>query len=251
MLRKMYLVSADDKFQNKHPAAPSYKKIKTKRRRLPLRQKRTQRPYDKWFKSREQIKEQNVKREALIKQFAEFLSKVLPKNMSQQQQVGALAAVPPFTQGNIKDEHDEAEAEEEERKNFGEIANPYLDPYLSNTSSRLLDTQYGIRREGDNFKIGNSNVTVDDMSNIYVRGRQFEGTKDLWKLLTRKDVSYDSIDKNALQTYKTILEMTNGHLEGYRDGGNIQTSRSTKFKAIIAKLFPEAKLELRQKWTVY
>jgi hypothetical protein len=77
----------------------------------------------------------------------------------------------------------------------------------------MLDTQYGIRIDGDNFKIGNSNVTVDNMSNITIKGKQFKGTKDLWKLLTRKIVNYNSIDKNEPQNYKNILEITNAHLE--------------------------------------
>jgi len=101
---------------------------------------------------------------------------------------------------------------------------------------RLLDTQYGIRREGDHLKIGNSAVTVDNMRNIIIKGKEFKGTEDLWKLLTRTNVNYDSIDKNDLQRYKTILEMTNAHLRGYRPGENIQSSRGTKFKNVIGKL---------------
>jgi len=42
------------------------------------------------------------------------------------------------------------------RKHYGEIYSSFLGPYLSN--KRMLDTQYGIRRDGDNFKIGNSSV---------------------------------------------------------------------------------------------
>ena len=97
---------------------------------------------------------------------------------------------------------DESEIEEEaehfSRKHYG------VDPSLS--TMRLLDTQYGIRREGDHLKIGNSTVTVDNMRNIIIKGKEFKGTEDLWKLLTRKNVNYDSIDKNDLQRYKTILD---------------------------------------------
>ena len=121
-----------------------------------------------------------------------------------------------------------------------------MDPSLSKMLS--LDTRYGIRREGDHLKIGNSKVTVDNMRNIIIKAKEFKGTEDLWKLLTRKNVDYDSIDKNDLQLYKTILEMTSAHFQGYRPGGNIQTSRGTKFKNIIGKLFPEAK---RQQWVTY
>ena len=80
------------------------------------------------------------------------------------------------------------------------------------------------------------------MSNLSIKGKQFQGTEDLWKLLTRKNVNYNSIDKNGLQKYKTDLEMTNAHLEGYKEGGNIQRSRGIKFRNVIAKLFPEAKV---------
>jgi len=48
--------------------------------------------------------------------------------------------------------------------------------------------------------------------------------------------------QNDVQRYKTTLEMTNAHLEGYKAGGNIQTSRGTKFKNVIEKLFAEAKV---------
>ena len=64
-------------------------------------------------------------------------------------------------------------------------------PFLFSPNTRLLDTQYGIRKDGDNLKIGNSNVTVDSSSNIIIRGKQFEGIEDLWKLLTRKNVDYN------------------------------------------------------------
>ena len=135
------------------------------------------------------------------------------------------------------------------KKQYGPLASPFLSPYLK--ESRLLDTEYGIRREGEDFKIGNATVTVDNMSDLTIKGKQFKGTEDLWTLLTRKNVNYNAIDKNELQKYKTILELTNAHLKGYKSGGDIRTSRGTKFKNVIVKLFPEAKTVLRQKWTAY
>jgi hypothetical protein len=87
---------------------------------------------------------------------------------------------------------------------YGEMASTSL--FSPNT--RFLDTQYGIGKDGDNLKIDNSNVSGDNSSNITIRGKQIEGTADLWKLLTRKTVDYNSRDKNDLHKYKTILEMT-------------------------------------------
>ena len=49
---------------------------------------------------------------------------------------------------------------------YGEMASPFL--FSPNTW--LLDTQYGIRKDGYNLKIGNSNVTVDNSSKILLSG---------------------------------------------------------------------------------
>ena len=76
-------------------------------------------------------------------------------------------------------------------------------PFLFSPNTQLLDTQYGIRKDGDNLKIHNSIATVDTTSNISIRGKQFEGTTDLWKLLTRKNVDYNSKDK---MIYKNIKQ---------------------------------------------
>ena len=171
-----------------------------------------------------------MKRDALIKEIAEFLGKVLPKHISHQHlspkiepsDLGVQTprrpekeTVPVFPSTSspssdvvfetlkivveIKEDDDDdtdidAEVKIFGRKHYGEIASPFFSAYLSNT--RLLDTQYGIRREGDNFKIGNSTVT-SDMSNITIKRKQFEGTEDLWKLLTRKIVNYDVRQKRT------------------------------------------------------
>ena len=43
-------------------------------------------------------------------------------------------------------------------------------PFLFCTSTRLLDTQYDIRKDGDNLENGNSNVSVDSSSSISIKG---------------------------------------------------------------------------------
>jgi len=60
------------------------------------------------------------------------------------------------------------------------------------------------------------------MSNITMKGKQFQRMDDLWNLLTRKNINYNIIDKNEIQKYKTILEMTNAHLEGYKAGSKFR-----------------------------
>ena len=82
------------------------------------------------------------------------------------------------------DENIDEEVRAFSRKHFGEIASPYLTPYLYNR--RFLDKQYGIRRNDSIFMIGNSNESVDEMSDIAINGKWFKETKELWELLTRK-----------------------------------------------------------------
>jgi hypothetical protein len=114
-----------------------------------------------------------------------------------------------------------------------------------------LDTQYGIRKEGDQFKLGNSVFGIDTEGNIYIGepGIKFNATPGLWELLTRKKVDRQLVTQSDLQTYKNILELTNAHLERYEPGANIQISRGVKFRDVISKLFsdkPARKTALRQ-----
>ena len=48
-------------------------------------------------------------------------------------------------------------------------------PYFYN--KRVLDTQYGIRKVGDSFMIGDSAVLIDPDSDIPIKGQEFRGTK--------------------------------------------------------------------------
>ena len=48
-------------------------------------------------------------------------------------------------------------------------------PYLN--SMRFLDDQYGIRREGNNLTIGNSDIIADEKGDITIGGKRFKGTR--------------------------------------------------------------------------
>jgi hypothetical protein len=85
--------------------------------------------------------------------------------------------------------------------------------------------------------IGDSRVGVDRDGNIHIREVEFPATKGLWELLTRKKVNKRLVTSNDLKQYKTILEMTNAHLEGYEPDANIHTSKGLKFRDVISKLF--------------
>jgi hypothetical protein len=86
--------------------------------------------------------------------------------------------------------------------NFGELASPYISPYVYKRG--FLDTTYGIRKVGDNFMIGDSPVGVDVNSNVYIKKQEIRGTKGLWELLNRKRVDKKQISTDDLQQYKNF-----------------------------------------------
>jgi hypothetical protein len=120
----------------------------------------------------------------------------------------------------------------------------------------FLDKQYGLRKQDGNFMIGDSNVSVDNDGDLYIKGQHFKGTTGLWELLTRKRINKDKVTTSDLKLYKNILQMTHGHLERYEPSANIQITRGPKFKEVISKLFPQSRkrgveLSIRRKWLTY
>ena len=93
---------------------------------------------------------------------------------------------------NEDDSFVEDEAREYGRENVGPVASPYLMPYVY--KRRFLDTQYGVRKEGNMFMIGDSPVVVDTSGDITIKDRLFKGTKGLWELMTRKNVNTEFHD---------------------------------------------------------
>ena len=103
--------------------------------------------------------------------------------------------------------------------------------------------------------IDDSQVSVDRDGNIHIKDEEFPATKGLWELLTHK-VDTNSVTRDDLKQYKTILEMTNAHLEGYNPNVNIHNSKGNKFRDVISKLFSTTRhsstdAALRRKWVKY
>jgi len=99
-------------------------------------------------------------------------------------------------------------------------------------------------------------VTVDTNSNFYIRDKHFRGTRGLWELLTRKKVDNRLVSANDLKRYKSILNLTSAHLEGYEPSAPIHVSREMKFRTVIAKQFPQVKrrgieASLHRQWEKY
>jgi len=118
------------------------------------------------------------------------------------------------------------------RENVGSVASPYLMPYVY--KRRFLDTQYGICKDGDTFKIDDSPVVVDVEGDITIKKNEFRGYEGLWELLTRKNVNKEHVTSDDLRKYKKILLLNNVHVEGCDPAGAINVGRGKKFREIIA-----------------
>jgi len=127
---------------------------------------------------------------------------------------------------NEDDNFVEDEAHEYGIENFVPVASPYLMPYVY--KRRFLDTQYGVRKEGNMFMIVESPVLVDTSGDITIKDRVFKGSKGSWELLMRKNVNTEVITKDDLKSYKKILTMTNAHLTQYQPDGTINITQRKK-----------------------
>jgi len=113
--------------------------------------------------------------------------------------------------GDDDDEFLDEDAKRFGRENVGSIARPYLMPYVY--KKRFLEAQYGIRKDGDIFKFGYSDLVVDTDGDITIREKEFRWSEGLWELLTRKNVNRQHVTSDDLRTYKKILLLTNAHFE--------------------------------------
>jgi hypothetical protein len=73
-------------------------------------------------------------------------------------------------------------------------------------------------------------ATLGVVSGLRVNGKECKGTSGLWELLTSEKVDRKNISEDDFKTYKSILELTKAHFEGYEAGGNIHITRGHKFR---------------------
>jgi len=121
---------------------------------------------------------------------------------------------------------------------------------------RFLDTQYGIRKDGEQLMIGDSPVFIDPDDNFTIKGTAFRWTEGVWEILWLKNVNTEVVNKAYLKAYKKILILTNAHFNRYQPGDKINITRGKRFHDVIAPLFAKPKGRgvdptLRRKWRKY
>jgi hypothetical protein len=140
--------------------------IKTKRK-AKRKNGRHQNSHDKWVALRTKMREVDIREEGLIRRLADFLRKVMPDYASEHQTQTEIqrSVTPAEIPSVVTPKRDSSDDDETNDGNVREF----------DKTSRFLDNQYGIRREGDTLMIGNSIVNVDESSDITINGKRFRG----------------------------------------------------------------------------
>ena len=85
--------------------------------------------------------------------------------------------------------------------------------------------------------IANSTMSVEDTSYISIKMRHFNGTHGLLELLTRKNVNRGVVTTDGLKRYKSILQLTNAHLQGYETGVPLKHPANPSSKRLYQSCF--------------
>lgn len=112
--------------------------------------------------------------------------------------------------------------------------NRKIQNYLSNLTPKSKDVVYGIRREGDSFKMGSEIVHILE-DGLKVRNNDFRYSKGLFDLIFCKkpQIGYTSQD---LTQYKKMLELTNSHRKNFEPNGPFKGNGGYKYMNIIKPL---------------
>lgn len=125
-------------------------------------------------------------------------------------------------------------------QNFqGRVAKEY---FLKNiTGGRKVDSTFGIRVEGDQWMLGDKEVEID-VDDLIINKKRYKGTRGLYELIFMSFPNHYIYDEEDIENYKTILEDTNVHRSKYSSSGKLRSSRSHKYKNIIARLVSRERL---------
>lgn len=118
----------------------------------------------------------------------------------------------------------------------GELTRKYVLKMLHGTLANRRYHVYGARLERHGLMIGDSELKLDDDDNIYIKGKKYSGTHGLFELIFKKIPMRYSV--GDLQAFKRICIATNVHKKNYLPDSPEHRGSSSKYKNIIAKIFP-------------
>jgi len=115
----------------------------------------------------------------------------------------------------------------------GKLAKEYFSKLIS--GHKEIDHNYGLRVEGNDWKIGDKKVDLD-VYDIIINGKRYTGTRGLYELIFMSKPNEYVYDEEDLNNYGKILTQTNVHRVNYMAGGKLRSNRGGKYKTIISQI---------------
>ena len=103
-----------------------------------------------------------------------------------------------------------------------------LDFYLYHYPA-LIDDNYGIRNDNGRFMMGDTEVDIK-RNNIYVNGKEYIGTNELWALIMERSPDMHYISKKTIKDYLDLVDQTN--VREYAKEKNKNFERLDKYKIL-------------------
>lgn len=104
------------------------------------------------------------------------------------------------------------------------------------TSEYLKNTPFGVRVERGKLLMGSANVNITDKT-ITIGTSDYNKTRGLMELLTKKLPDLADITKEDLANYKLMLLETNAHRRDYDSNKPVKSNKGIKYLNIIKPLF--------------
>lgn len=118
----------------------------------------------------------------------------------------------------------------------GKLAREYFSKLIGGT--KTIDHNYGVRVDGNEWKIGNEQLELD-FDDFIINGKRYKGTRGLYELIFMNNPNEYIYTEEDLQDYGKVLLDTNVHRVNYSAIGKLRSNRGRKYKNIIAPLIAE------------
>lgn len=115
----------------------------------------------------------------------------------------------------------------------GSIARSYFTRLIN--GGKKIDKTFGIHIDGNNWMLGDKLINLAD-NDLIINDKRYTGTLGLYELIIMADPDPYVYTEEDLKTYSEILKDTNVYRQNNSAIGRIKSSRSKKYKTIIAKL---------------
>ena len=127
----------------------------------------------------------------------------------------------------------------EEEHTFGPLFVKFLNTITDEESRKAkIDSVFGIRSEGDTWKIGNKRVTLNHDDSMVVGDETYEGTPGFWSLVVEKNPR--NFTPDDFNRYKELLHETSALYQEYDPlSHHPRANKSKKWKKILGPIWRE------------